>query len=350
MDEIMTASAGPGNSAETPRLPEYGALVISLDFELHWGVRDKHPVDGEYRQNLLGARSVIPRMLELFEEFQAAATWATVGFLFAQSRAELVSYSPSLKPKYTDTSLSPYGELLGSGEEDDPLHFAPSVLEAIRNTPRQEIATHTFSHYYCLAEGQSRPEFAADMRSAVQIAGRNGDEIRSIVFPRNQVNSDYNDVLRELGISCFRGNPVSWMYASGSRIFSARLLKRAGRLMDSYLPVAGDHLTSWNEVRRGDGLFNVPASFFIRPYSERLRHLEGRRLNRITRSIRNAAARRKIIHLWWHPHNFGRNQVQNLRFLRDLLSCFSRMREGFDMRSLNMAEVADLSIATTENG
>src|SRR5262245_13071649 len=61
--------------------PAFGALVISLDFELHWGVRDKRPVDGSYRENLLGAREAIPRMLDLFEEFGIAATWATVGFL-----------------------------------------------------------------------------------------------------------------------------------------------------------------------------------------------------------------------------------------------------------------------------
>ena len=66
--------------------PGFGALVISLDFELHWGVRDKRPVDGPYRENLLGAREAIPRMLDLFEEFGVAATWATVGFLFAKNR------------------------------------------------------------------------------------------------------------------------------------------------------------------------------------------------------------------------------------------------------------------------
>jgi hypothetical protein len=64
-----------------------GALVISLDFELLWGVRDLYPADGgTYRANLLGARTAIPKLLQLFEEFEIAATWATVGMLFANSR------------------------------------------------------------------------------------------------------------------------------------------------------------------------------------------------------------------------------------------------------------------------
>lgn len=43
-----------------------GGFVISLDFELHWGVRDHRSVD-EYRPNLLGVRQALPAMLELFE-------------------------------------------------------------------------------------------------------------------------------------------------------------------------------------------------------------------------------------------------------------------------------------------
>jgi len=68
--------------------PDFGALVISLDFELHWGMRDKCAPDGPYRENLLGARKAIPWILDLFEEFDVAATWATVGFLFAKPRSE----------------------------------------------------------------------------------------------------------------------------------------------------------------------------------------------------------------------------------------------------------------------
>ena len=52
--------------------PGYGAFVLSLDFELHWGVRDHEPVNGPYRPNLLGARVAIPRLLELFTRYEIA--------------------------------------------------------------------------------------------------------------------------------------------------------------------------------------------------------------------------------------------------------------------------------------
>jgi hypothetical protein len=74
--------------------PGYGAFVISLDFELHWGVRDHEPPDGPYHANLLGARKAIPRLLELFEHYGISATWAIVGFLFAESREERRKFEP----------------------------------------------------------------------------------------------------------------------------------------------------------------------------------------------------------------------------------------------------------------
>ena len=86
-------------NSSTNSNPGYGALVISLDFELHWGVRDKCAPDGSYRENLLGARKAVPAMLDLFEEFDIAATWATVGFLFAESRQEREAFSPNARPQ-----------------------------------------------------------------------------------------------------------------------------------------------------------------------------------------------------------------------------------------------------------
>ena len=50
------------------------ALVISLDFELFWGVRDVATLEN-YGRNLLGARSVVPALLKLFHQYQVHATW-----------------------------------------------------------------------------------------------------------------------------------------------------------------------------------------------------------------------------------------------------------------------------------
>ena len=58
-----------------------GKFVISLDFELIWGVRDKRTIQS-YGENLRGVHQAIPRLLNLFDQYKIKGTFATVGFLF----------------------------------------------------------------------------------------------------------------------------------------------------------------------------------------------------------------------------------------------------------------------------
>ena len=319
----------PGSSS----LP--GALVISLDFELRWGVRQR-AAKGAYMANLLGERDAAAGMLALFQEFDTAATWATVGFLFAESRQELQRFSPVQRPKYADPGLSPYGDLIGEGERDDPLNYAPSLIALIRRTPRQEIATHTFSHYYCTEPGQHEGAFEADLAAARAIAEARGLQFQSIVFPRNQHNPRYDHILLAQGITTYRGSPPSWPV--WKRRFGPAGT-RVARLVDAYGDLA-ESTTPWSAVPQPNGLCDVRASCFLRPYDPRLRHLEGLRLQRLRRAIRGAAVRGELLHLWWHPHNFGTYTAENLAFLRRVLEEFAECRARLAMQSLSMADAA----------
>ena len=331
-------------------IPPFGALVISLDFELHWGVCDKRPVDGPYRENLLGAREAIPQMLDLFEEFGVAATWATVGFLFAKNRQERDEFSPTLRPQYKNSKLDPYAQTTGDNEDDNPMHYASSLIARIAKTPKQEIATHTFSHYYCQEAGETREAFAADIASAMAIGRRYGFDIRSIVFPRNQFRPSYEAVLKDAGITCYRGNEPNWMYRPRPRE-EETLAVRAPRLLDGYISLSGPKFIRWEEISQSSGIHDVRASMFLRPYSTQRKGLEPFRLRRIAGGIRAAAKNRGIFHLWWHPHNFGKNIAENLEFLRSVLKIFAEQRQVHGMQSLSMIEVASLApaAATSES-
>jgi len=81
--------------------------------------------DGPYRDNLLGARKAIPLILDLFEEFNVAASWAAVGFLFAESRRDREDFSPAVRPQYADTRLDPYSEPTGENEAMIPCTTRP---------------------------------------------------------------------------------------------------------------------------------------------------------------------------------------------------------------------------------
>lgn len=58
-----------------------GTFVVSLDFELWWGIRDAIPL-ARYRDNLIGERVAVEVLLERFTKRGIRATWATVGALF----------------------------------------------------------------------------------------------------------------------------------------------------------------------------------------------------------------------------------------------------------------------------
>jgi hypothetical protein len=69
--------------------------------------------------------------------------------------------------------------------------------------------------------------------------------------------------------------------------------------------------------------------------------LEALRLQRIRSSLRVAAEQGRILHLWWHPHNFGLFQEENLAFLRNVLIEFDRCREEHGMQSMSMIGADD---------
>ncbi len=320
----------PSSRPQTP-----GTFIISLDFELYWGVRDVKTV-AQYRENLMGARRAVPAMLATFGEYDIHATWATVGFLFFGRRSELLGSLPAERPRYDDARLSPYADMgaIGEDENEDPFHFARSLLEQIRSSPGQEIGTHTFSHYYCLEPTQSVAAFRADLRAALAAAADFGVELKSIVFPRNQYDQAHLQVCGEMGLRMFRGNPQSWLYRPRAGA-DEKLWIRAARLLDSYCDLASHNCYPLPESANGVPL-NLPASRFLRPYRpNRPTALQERRVkNDLTYAARHGLA----YHLWWHPHNCGIDLEKNIGMLRRILEHFQDLREGYGMQSKNMAE------------
>lgn len=314
-----------------------GKFVLSLDFELHWGMPERDVADCAAR--LLGARQAVPRLLDLFADHGVSATWATVGFLFFDDKDELLDHLPDQLPNYASPSLSSYGILdhVGRSEQDDPYHFGLSLVKRIHEAPRQELASHTFSHYLCLEPGQTSAAFAADLAAAQRAASRLDVELKSLVFPRNQINPDYLALCRAAGITAVRGNPDSKLYHAANQQNNTPV-KRIGRLSDAYLPITGPQNVKPRYL--DEGLTDIPASTFLRPVSRFTRTLERLRLRRIRQSMTAAARSNSIFHLWFHPHNFGHDVDANLHFLGQILDHYRQLADSDGMRSVTMAEAA----------
>ncbi|MFY0643050.1 MAG: polysaccharide deacetylase family protein [Bacteroidia bacterium] len=316
-----------------------GKLVISLDFELMWGVRDHHN-HHTYGEQIEAVHSTIPRMINLFDTYGVKATFSAVGMLFARDLQELESYIPDLKPSYAKFDLSPYPTYLKSNavSEHERLHFAPTLIDQIKDSDH-EIGTHSFSHYYCLEDGQTLEQFESDLKSAIAIAENKGIEVNSIVFPRNQFNQDYLEVCKRNNISSVRGTENSWLYEARNRQNESSL-RRALRLLDAYINISGHHCHSIEET--DDSIpINIPASRFLRPYSSALAFLEGLKLNRIKKSMKFAARNGLCYHLWWHPHNFSRNTEQNFKQLDQVLKYYLKLNQKYGMESLTMTDLSE---------
>jgi len=318
-----------------------GSFIISLDFELYWGVRDVVRLE-DARDHFLRARDAIPEMLRLFEEHEVHATWATVGFLFARSRKELLDHLPDTRPAYREPRLDPYRTLdaLGEDEKRDPFHFARSLLERVADTPGQEIASHTFSHFYCLEDGQTEAAFEADLRAAAAIGAPFGAVTQSLVFPRGQHNPAYDDTLARFGVGSYRIPPQFAPYRP-RKSSKEHVAQRALRLLDTYAPVGGSHVHP--AASGSSGPLPLRAGLFLRPYAKSRRRLEPLRKARLRSCMERAARRADEFHLWWHPHNFGTYTRENLALLRETLGTYRELRDRYAWPSRTMGEVASLA-------
>jgi hypothetical protein len=313
-----------------------GIFSISLDFELYWGMRDCVKIE-HYKDNLSGVSNAIEVILKLFTMYEIHATWAPVGFLFFPDITTLKENFPKKLPSYRDTQLDPYSYIENNLTLEH--HFMPHIIKKISTCKNQEIGTHTFSHYYCLEEGQTVAQFEADLSASINITKKElNRDVKSLVFPRNQYHKEYLEVLLKLGISSFRGNQEQWIYKTSNEKENG-YLKRALKLLDSYINITGEHTYDLNEIPLSKP-YNIKSSQFLRPVSSSLSFLEKLRLRRILKAMTHAALKKQVYHLWWHPHNFGVNLHANSIFLEAILKHYHSLQKHYNMQSLNMQEIA----------
>ncbi len=315
-----------------------GYMVISLDFELVWGVFDV--VDYKTTINYFNnTRKVIPSILAKFKEDKIHATWAVVGMLFNKNWEEWTLNRPVALPFYSNSKLSAYdfGNSIISTDFEE-LFFAPELINEIKNAPGQEVGTHTYSHYYCLEAGQDIEEFRADLAKAVEMAGKFNIDLKSLVFPRNQIKQEYLQICKEFGIQTVRSNPSTWYWKD---TLSEAFFTKVARSGDAYLPF-GKKTYSKDDIVQKNGLpLEQKASRFLRPVegNYKLRKLK---LKRIKDEITVAAKKKEVYHLWWHPHNFGDQPGESLKDLGDILEHFNVCRNKYGIQSVSMHELHDI--------
>lgn len=321
-----------------------GTFVISLDYEIHWGVFDAMTMDS-YGENLRNVNKVIDRLLSLCDKYDVKLTFATVGMLFAQNKKELEQFNPKNIPSYSDKNLDPFRLIneIGNSEKDDPLHYAQSVIKKLYNETKHEIGTHTYSHYNCLAKGQTIDQFEEDIIAAKKIGNHLGIDVKSIVFPKNQVNKPYLDVCSRHGILSYRGTEENGIYSGRDLkgLMKNRRMIRLSRLIDGYYNLTGHNTYNVDQINKKGEIVNLPSSRFLRPYFSRLNFLESLKVKRITKSMMYAAKNNEMFHLWWHPHNFGTDIDKNFNNLEKIFIEYKKLNLKYQFESITMTELTE---------
>jgi peptidoglycan/xylan/chitin deacetylase (PgdA/CDA1 family) len=306
-------------SKQTPK------VLISLDFEMRWGVHDVYGSDIDaYRDNLMRVRDAVPALLKLFDSHDIRATWAPVGALGCASWNEYFERAPEppnyehahlrIKPEYAD--LDPDGEL----------HFAPELLHAIISAPGQELGTHTFSHLYLREKGITAADVSADLTAVSNLyAARFGSEPLSLVFPRNQ--PAFIDVIRACGIRIWRGNPGPWYYETEDSEHNGPV-PRALKLIDGINPLRRLAAPQTDDMTR--------ASLFLRLNLPR--YLWAAHVARI-RSELIALKSGEIFHIWFHPDNLGRDMAHRLSRVEEVLELIAKQQASGRLQSRSMGDL-----------
>lgn len=310
------------------------AFVISLDFELFWGVAESKTIEN-YGANVEGVQQAIPAMLALFAKYNVRATWATVGMLMCKDYQQWSDIVPAVMPTYTRDTSSTYS-VAHLAKAFPKLFFARSLVEQIQATEGQELASHSYSHFYCSDARTTVEQFVADLDCTKIIFDDCGiEQPTSFVFPRNQSQDDYVNALSQAGFTAYRGNQDHWLYHGGSVVpygIGGRML----RLADSYLPITGHHVAPVSPSDKQ--LINIPASRFLRPVSGNAL-INTMQLQHLKQGMLAAAKTDGVFHLWWHPHNFGQNTEANLKNLEQLLMYYQTLNQKYGLYSMSMKEL-----------
>jgi len=255
-------------------------FLITLDVELGWGLaRSRSNHLDLLKKDEKQVREAIDFLLKNFEGYQIPATWAMVGHLFLDSCQKKDGIPHPDMPHVRDDwySCDPATNIT-----QDPLFYGRDIVEKVlASRLKHEIGYHSFSHV--IFSECSRQVAQAEIEAGLKLARESGIELKSFVFPKNQIG--HIDVLKEYGFQIYRGKNLT------RAVQNSYLMNKLGAIMDTGLAPP-------TEARLVEGIWELPSSlYFCEP------RLPFTLLPRTKLGLRRAINSKKIFHVFLHPWN-----------------------------------------------
>jgi peptidoglycan/xylan/chitin deacetylase (PgdA/CDA1 family) len=311
-----------------------GVFILSLDTEGAWGTFDKGGLQ-RYAGHFDNIRLTVRRLLGLLDRYQIPATWAFVGHLLldhCEKPPEGETHPEVLRPQYRWYPYDWHHLDPGTDVYRDPWWYGPDLLEMVLQAEvHHEIGTHTFSHIVVSDPDCTEGIFCSQLEACIEIHGRFGLKIDSIVYPRNAVA--FPESLARLGVTVYRGVEDRWYAGCSPRLMKlAHILDRA-----LALPPPTYALPSLVE----GPLVNLPASMFYLPRDGFRRFIPiGSRVLQAKRGLARASQRGELFHLWFHPFNLA-SDPRLFSGLEEILRFASTLRSHGALVILTMCQAAE---------
>jgi peptidoglycan/xylan/chitin deacetylase (PgdA/CDA1 family) len=297
-----------------------GIFTISIDYEFAWGYADHH-LRHEDRTRILGEVKIVKRLLALFDKYDIPATWAIVGHLLEKNCSFFEGHLPHPeypRPVHGRDDADWFSNHPGAGDISSPLWFDSLGLinEITESAVSHEIASHSYAHIMYGATDVNEGAVKSDIKNTERIHSENNLPMNTFIFPRNM--EGFHDLLKEAGISYFRGTTKKWYSALPS------VLKRLGHYIDNFLPISKTVLPK----KHVSGLIDVPDSMLLIGRNGLRRIIpESITIQKAIKGLHHAAKHNRVFHLWFHPSNFSYDTETQFEVLETILKKAADLRE-----------------------
>ena len=305
-----------------------GTMIISLDCEGKWGMIDNLSTHHDQVISSSALKLAYSELAKLFKSFEVPATFAFV-MAFILDESERKEFSEYLVDYQFggESWLRNYNNAV-AGQRFEGWHF-PEGLDIIRNDPAHEIACHSLRHSNFNERLLTESDVKVEMQGIGAIARKKRIDLKTFIFPRNQVG-----FLKQLHRNGFIG-------------YRDRLNMRSG-LARKILSFAKEFNVAEgsqpkNEIKNSE-LIVIPSGYFFNwRYGSRRLIPKSITLARWKSAIDAACKNGGVVHLWFHPHNLI-DGPSGLEVLKDVLKIASKRRDAGDLKILTQLQYCNQNV------
>lgn len=292
-----------------------GTMIISLDCEGKWGMIDTLSAHHDEVITKKSLMFVYGELTKLFKSYDVPVTFAFV-MAFVLKISERKEFSDFLVDYQFDGKswLHNYSGAVANNRLDG-WHF-PEGLDMVRSNPAHEIACHSLRHSNFNEDLLRETDAKLEMQGISAIATKKQIDLKTYIFPRNQVG--FLDQLCQNGFIGYRDR-INLPTGVARRVHS---FASEFNVFEKAQPKS--------EAKKNEMVVIPSGYFFNWRFGPRKLIPKALTLARWRSAIDAACQAGGVVHLWFHPHNLIDGPT-GLEVLADILRVAVKRRELGDL-------------------